>query len=82
MAAAARAAVRISEGEADARIGYAATDSGKLRLTSLPFKASAATSYAVAAISGVGNVPSQIRVVLRGSRISDTHFPLRHRIPR
>ena len=27
-------------------------------------------------------MPSHIRVVLRGSRISDTHFPPRHRIPR
>ncbi|CAA6666028.1 unnamed protein product [Spirodela intermedia] len=36
---------------------------------------SAATSCARAAISGVGKVPSQIRDFLRGSRISETHFP-------
>lgn len=44
---------------------------------------SAATSCALAAISGVENVPSQIRDFLRGSRISDTHLPqLRIRTPR
>ncbi|GER25568.1 hypothetical protein STAS_01160 [Striga asiatica] len=43
----------------------------------------AATSCARAAISGVGNVPSQIRDFLRGSRISETHLPqLRIRTPR
>ncbi|KAG6503706.1 hypothetical protein ZIOFF_036030 [Zingiber officinale] len=35
----------------------------------------AATSCARAAISAVGNVPSQIRDFLRGSRISETHLP-------
>lgn len=35
----------------------------------------AATSWARAAISGVGKVPSQMRDFLRGSRISDTHLP-------
>lgn len=44
---------------------------------------SAATSCARAAISGVENVPSQMRDFLRGSRISDTHLPqLRIRTPR
>ncbi|KAF1865719.1 hypothetical protein Lal_00021719 [Lupinus albus] len=41
-----------------------------------------ATSCALAAISGVSNVPSQILDFLRGSRISDTHLPqLRFRTP-
>jgi hypothetical protein len=45
--------------------------------------ASAATSCARAAISAVGNVPSQMRDFLRGSRISDTHLPhARIRTPR
>lgn len=35
----------------------------------------AATSWALAAISGVGKVPSHILDFLRGSRISDTHLP-------
>lgn len=35
----------------------------------------AATSWARAAISGVGKVPSQMRDFLRGSRISETHLP-------
>lgn len=43
---------------------------------SLPLRAKAATSYATAAISGVGNVPNQILLGFLGSRISDTHFPL------
>ncbi|KAL2324493.1 hypothetical protein Fmac_023551 [Flemingia macrophylla] len=37
--------------------------------------AMAATSCARAAISAVGNVPSQILVFLLGSRTSQTHFP-------
>jgi hypothetical protein len=37
----------------------------------------------LAAISGTGNEPSQMRDFLRGSLISDTHFPhLRFRTPR
>lgn len=48
-----------------------------------PFIPRAATSCALAAISGVGNVPSHIRDFFRGSRISDTHFPqFRMRTPR
>lgn len=44
---------------------------------------SAAASCALAAISGLENVPSQIRDFFRGSRISDTHFPqFRMRTPR
>nr|GMC51236.1 transcription factor DREB1 [Ipomoea batatas] len=35
----------------------------------------AATSCALAAISGLGKVPSQMRDFFRGSRISETHFP-------
>lgn len=43
----------------------------------------AATSWARAAISGLENVPSQMRDFLRGSRISDTHLPqFRIRTPR
>nr|KYP52325.1 hypothetical protein KK1_025801 [Cajanus cajan] len=49
----------------------------------LPFMLRAATSCALAAISGVGNVPNHIRDFFRGSRISDTHFPqFRMRTPR
>ena len=66
----------------EAGIGYVRIELGKLSAVSGPFRAIAATSYAAAAISGLAYVPSQMRVVLRGSRISDTHFPLRDRIPR
>ena len=48
---------------------------GKFKVISGPFKAKAAMSYAAAAISGLLYVPSQMRVVLRGSRISETHLP-------
>ncbi|KAJ0826102.1 hypothetical protein HanRHA438_Chr17g0810501 [Helianthus annuus] len=45
--------------------------------------ATAATSWARAAISGVSKVPSHILDFFFGSRISDTHFPqLRLRTPR
>ncbi|CAA7397352.1 unnamed protein product [Spirodela intermedia] len=40
-----------------------------------PLMLSAATSWARAAISGEGKVPSQMRDFFRGSRISDTHLP-------
>ncbi|BAS77777.1 Os02g0230875, partial [Oryza sativa Japonica Group] len=48
-----------------------------------PLTPPAAASWARAAISGVGNVPSQMRDFFRGSLISDTHFPhARIRTPR
>nr|CAD1824140.1 unnamed protein product [Ananas comosus var. bracteatus] len=63
--------------------GRAAASSGKLRAAAGPLTQSAAASWARAAISGVGKVPSQMRVFFRGSRISDTHFPhARMRTPR
>ncbi|RYQ87418.1 hypothetical protein Ahy_B09g094933 [Arachis hypogaea] len=47
-----------------------------------PLMHKAATSCALAAISGVAKVPSQILDFLRGSRISETHLPqLRLRTP-
>ena len=56
---------------------------GKFRMAAEPLMLRAATSCALAAISGVGNVPSHIRDFFRGSRISDTHFPqFRIRTPR
>lgn len=52
-------------------------------MAELPLMLKAATSCALAAISGVGNVPSHMRDFLRGSRISETHFPqFRMRTPR
>ena len=52
-------------------------------MAELPLMLNAATSCALAAISGVGNVPSHMRDFLRGSRISDTHLPqFRIRTPR
>ncbi|KAK2976873.1 hypothetical protein RJ640_012000 [Escallonia rubra] len=63
--------------------GKLLASSGKFSLASCPLKCNAAASYAVAAISGVSKVPSQIRVFVPGSRISDTHFPhFRLRTPR
>ena len=55
--------------------GRVLASSGKLSLASRPLKCNAATSYAAAAISGVSKLPSQILVLVPGSRISDTHFP-------
>ncbi|URE48264.1 hypothetical protein MUK42_24797, partial [Musa troglodytarum] len=83
MAAAFAAAAWMSRGARVAGRGREAASSGKLRIAAAPLMLSAATSWARAAISGVGNVPSQMRDFLRGSRISDTHFPqLRFRTPR
>src|SRR3954468_14158728 len=79
--AAAVAALRMSSDELEAGTGYMLALSGKFSTASRPLRAKAATSYAAAAISGVGNVPSHMRLVLRGSRISVTHFPPRLRIP-
>ncbi|CAA7404388.1 unnamed protein product [Spirodela intermedia] len=63
--------------------GSSHSESGKLRTAERPRRASAATSWARAAISGVGKVPSQWRFSLRGSLTSQTHLPpLRSLTPR
>lgn len=49
--------------------------SGKLRGADGPRKHTTAASYALAAISAVGKDPSQMRDLLFGSRISETHLP-------
>ena len=82
MEAAAVAAVWMSRGEHVTGLGSRSAISGKLRIADWPRMVRAATSWARAAISGVENVPSQIRDFLRGSRISDTHLPqFRFRTP-
>lgn len=75
MWAALAAAAWMSRGEREAGRGREAASWGKLRMAELPLMLSAATSWARAAISGVRNVPSQMRDFFLGSRISDTHFP-------
>lgn len=83
MAAAAEAAACMSLGDELAGLGRIVASSGKLRWAERPLMASAATSCARAAISGVWKVPSQILDFFLGSRISDTHFPhCRIRTPR
>ncbi|KAL2346940.1 hypothetical protein Fmac_000940 [Flemingia macrophylla] len=83
MCAALAAAAWTSRGAREAGRGRDPTSWGKFRMAAEPLMLSAATSCALAAISGVGNVPSHIRDFFRGSRISDTHFPqLRMRTPR
>lgn len=83
MWAALAAATWTSRAAKDAGRGSEDASSGKLRIAVFPFMLKAATSCALAAISGVGNVPSHIRDFFRGSRISDTHFPqFRMRTPR
>ncbi|CAA7410804.1 unnamed protein product [Spirodela intermedia] len=63
--------------------GSSEASSGKFRWAASPLIVSAATSWARAAISAVGKVPSQILDFFLGSRISDTHFPqFRIRTPR
>ncbi|KAK3039238.1 hypothetical protein RJ639_027942 [Escallonia herrerae] len=59
----------------EAGIGSRQAESAKLRQADFPLRAIAATSWALAAISAVGNVPSQILVFLLGSRTSQTHLP-------
>ena len=67
----------------DAGIGSRHEESAKFRHADRPRNASAATSCARAAISTVGNVPSQILDFLLGSRTSHTHLPeFRRRTPR
>ncbi len=81
--AALAAAAWTSRGASEAGRGRELTSSGKLRMAELPLMLKAATSWARAAISGVGKVPSQMRDFLRGSRISETHLPqFRMRTPR
>ena len=83
MAAARAAAACTSRGAAEAGRGRDAAISGKLSTAAGPLTTSAAASCARAAISAVGKEPSQMRDFLRGSRISDTHFPhARIRTPR
>uniref|UniRef100_A0A0A9D1S9 Uncharacterized protein n=1 Tax=Arundo donax TaxID=35708 RepID=A0A0A9D1S9_ARUDO len=82
-AAASAAAAWTSLGAAVAGRGSSCANSGKLRCAARPLMASAATSWARAAISAVAKVPSQMRDFLRGSRISETHLPqARMRTPR
>lgn len=66
IAAALAAAAWTSRGDTDAGRGRNSASSGKLRIAESPLMLNAATSCALAAISGVGNVPSQIRDFLRG----------------
>lgn len=73
--AALAAAAWTSRGELEAGRGRDPASLGKLRMAEAPLMLNAATSCARAAISGVENVPSQIRLFFLGSRISDTHFP-------
>lgn len=73
--AALEAAAWTSRGASETGRGSESESSGKLRIAELPLMLNAATSWARAAISGVGKVPSQMRDFFRGSRISDTHLP-------
>lgn len=73
--AALAAAAWTSRGDLEAGRGRDPASLGKLRMADAPLMLNAATSCARAAISGVENVPSQIRLFFLGSRISDTHFP-------
>ena len=83
MCAAFAAAAWTSRGASEAGRGSELAKWGKLRMAAGPLMLRAATSCALAAISGVGNVPSHIRDFFLGSRISDTHFPqFRIRTPR
>ncbi|KAK3019909.1 hypothetical protein RJ639_004004 [Escallonia herrerae] len=83
IAAALAAAACTSRGETESGRGNDPASSGKLRIAEFPLMLNAATSWARAAISGVGKVPSHMRDFFRGSRISDTHLPhVRIRTPR
>lgn len=75
-AAAAAAAAAFCTARGDVQRGRSdGGESGKLSGADGPRRQTTAASYALAAISAVGNDPSQIRVRLFGSRISETHFP-------
>ena len=73
--AALEAAAWTSRGELEAGRGSDPASSGKLRMAEFPLMLNAATSWARAAISGVENVPSQIRFFFLSCWISDTHLP-------
>ncbi|RWW72297.1 hypothetical protein BHE74_00019896 [Ensete ventricosum] len=72
--------ISAASGAADFPRGSAQAESGK---SELPRSAMAASSCALAAISGFGDVPSRMRSFLRVSRTSHTHRPppLRSRTP-
>ncbi|KAJ0865506.1 hypothetical protein HanRHA438_Chr12g0541251 [Helianthus annuus] len=73
----------MSRGETDSGRGNKSLSSGKLSVAAFPLMDNAATSCALAAISGVEKLPSHIRDFFRGCRISDTHLPQRRiRTPR
>ena len=72
--AAARAATCMSPAEDDLARGRRDAESGKLSAAKLPLNARAATSCALAAISGVEKVPSHILDLVLGSRTSHTHL--------
>ncbi|RDX78807.1 hypothetical protein CR513_40861, partial [Mucuna pruriens] len=77
------AASLISAAEEDFATGRKETESGKLNTAEVPLSARTATSCALAAISGVGYVPSHILDFLLGSRTSHTHLlPFLCRTPR
>uniref|UniRef100_K3YAB8 Uncharacterized protein n=1 Tax=Setaria italica TaxID=4555 RepID=K3YAB8_SETIT len=73
--AASAAAARTSPGCVLAGRGSQPTHPGKLSCASRPRRRSAATSCATAAISADSKLPSQMRVLVPGCRISDTHLP-------
>lgn len=75
IAAALAAAAWTSRGLEEAGRGKEGASCGKLSIAEFPLMHKAATSWALAAISGVGNVPSHILDFFLGSLISDTHFP-------
>ncbi|KAK3021676.1 hypothetical protein RJ639_047510 [Escallonia herrerae] len=80
--AASRAATCMSPAEADLARFRSQAESGKLSNAFSPRRARLATSCALAAISGVENVPSQILDFLFGSRTSHTHLlPFLRRTP-
>jgi hypothetical protein len=65
----------------DLRRGKAHAASGKFKEADSPLRAKAATSYALAAMSGQGQVPSHIRDFLFGCLSSQTHLPFLSRTP-
>lgn len=75
IAAALAAAAWTSRGLEEAGRGKEGASCGKLSIAEFPLMHKAATSWALAAISGVGKVPSHILDFFLGSLISDTHFP-------
>ena len=81
--AALAAAALMSLAEDEFATGRSKAESGKFSTAKLPLSARAATSCALAAISGVGYVPNHILDFLFGSRTSQTHLlPFLCRTPR